>query len=70
MGTHRLWLLSAYCGGSEGEGMAKRTRIVAEVTLLNGRKTTIDMTTEPWNYDADMAKLREIYGENNVEEKS
>lgn len=46
-----------------------KNRLVAEVTLANNRKTTIDMTTEPWNYDADLAKLKEIYGENNVEVK-
>lgn len=50
--------------------MAGKTRLVAEVTLLNGRTTVIDMTTEPWNYEADLAKLREIYGDQNVEEKS
>jgi hypothetical protein len=50
--------------------MAGKTRLVAEVTLANGRKETIDMTTEPWNYDADLAKLKEIYGEQMVEEKS
>lgn len=49
--------------------MVDKTRLVAEVTLANGNKTTIDMTTEPWNYDYDVAKLKEIYGDKNVEVK-
>lgn len=44
-------------------------KIIAEVTLANGRKREIEFSTEPWNYDADVAKLHEIYGEKNVEVK-
>jgi len=47
----------------------RKDRLKVEVTLLNGRVVPIEMTTEPWCYDADLAKLKEIYGENNVEVK-
>lgn len=48
--------------------MAKKTRIVAEVTTPNGRVTTVDFTTTPGAYDSDLATLREIWGEQNVKE--
>lgn len=44
-----------------------RTRLVAEVNN-NGRKMTIDHSTEPWVYDQDLDRLREIYGTANVRE--
>lgn len=47
--------------------MAK-TRLVAEVTTANNITSVIDMTTDTWAYEADLAKLREIYGEQNVKE--
>jgi nuclear transport factor 2 (NTF2) superfamily protein len=46
----------------------KKNRILAEVTLANGRKSIVDFETEPWNYDSDMEKLKEIWGEQNVKE--
>lgn len=45
-----------------------KKRLVAEVTTVNNIKSVIDMATEPWAYDADLAKLREIYGDDNVKE--
>lgn len=48
--------------------MAKKKRIVAEVTTPNGRVTTVDFMTEPSRYDSDLAMLREIWGEQNVKE--
>lgn len=45
-----------------------KTYIKAEVTLANGRTTTIEHSVEPGYYDSDLATLHEIYGENNVKE--
>lgn len=45
-----------------------KSRLVADITTQNGRTSRIDVTTQPWNYDADLAKLREIWGEQSVKE--
>lgn len=44
-----------------------KTRLVAEVNN-NGDTMTIDHGTDPWRYDADLDRLREIYGTSNVKE--
>lgn len=49
--------------------MAKDKRLVAEVTMPHGKKTTIDVTTDKKNYGYDLAKLKEVYGDSNVKEK-
>lgn len=45
-----------------------KTRLVAEVTLVTGRKEMIEHSTDPWAYDTDLDRLREIYGTSNVRE--
>lgn len=49
--------------------MGNGKRLVAEVTMPHGKKTTIDVTTDKKNYGFDLAKLKEIYGDSNVKEK-
>lgn len=44
-----------------------KTRLVAEVNN-NGDTMTIDHGTDPWRYDTDLDRLREIYGGKNVKE--
>jgi hypothetical protein len=39
-----------------------------EVTLANNVKKEIEFTSNTQDYEADMATLREIYGDRNVEE--
>ena len=45
-----------------------KTYIKVEVTLANGRKTTIEHSVKPGWYDSDLAHLHEMYGEQNVKE--
>lgn len=44
-----------------------KTRLVAKVNN-NGKPLTIDHSTEPWAYETDLDRLREIYGTANVRE--
>lgn len=44
-----------------------KTRLVAEVNN-NGKPMTIDHSTDPRGYDADLDRLYEIYGKTNVRE--
>lgn len=44
-----------------------KTRLVAKVNN-NGTQMTIDHSTDPWAYDTDLDRLREIYGTSNVQE--
>lgn len=44
-----------------------KTRLVAEVKN-NGTTITIDHSTDPWAYETDLDRLREIYGTANVRE--
>lgn len=48
--------------------MANNKRLIrAKVTLPDGRVREIEMHTDPWVYDSDIAKLQELYGTDNVE---
>jgi hypothetical protein len=46
----------------------KKDRVVADVTTPNGRTTRIDFATDAAHYASDLANLREIWGDENVNE--
>jgi hypothetical protein len=43
-------------------------KLKVEVTLATGRKVPIEHETDAVNYSSDLAKLHEMYGEDNVKE--